>query len=67
MIRLSCWGISGGNMIKDENKEEKIYKVKLDLGLTKEQAEYLVDKIIMPVIFPDYTQQRSEFLSQIIK
>jgi len=54
-------------MIKDENKEEKIYKVKLDLGLTKEQAEYLVDKIIMPVIFPDYTQQRSEFLSQIIK
>lgn len=37
---------------KDENTNEKIYEVKLDLGLSEKQAEYIVDKIIMPLLYP---------------
>ena len=35
------------------NEDTKTYNVKLDLGLTTKEAEYLVDKFIMPFLFPN--------------
>lgn len=35
------------------DNDKKTYQVKLDLGLSETQAEYIVDKLIMPFLFPN--------------
>ncbi len=40
------------------NEDTKTYQVKLDLGLSKKEAAYIVDKYIMPFLFPNYYGRR---------
>ena len=40
----------------DTNDGTKTYQVKIDMGLTEKQAEDLVDRVIMPFLFPLVTR-----------